>query len=93
MKIRGDKLILMIYINEYFLSRKVRAFFIKRELWEIIIERRGSLGLDTMITKTNVKQLTVYGDTKEYVSLKGAILNSALIQNLITESYVSRYNS
>ena len=41
------------------------------------------MGLEKMRTNKNGRQLTVYGDTKEYILLKGDILPSNLGKNLI----------
>ena len=49
-KKREDKMILMRDINEYVFSRKVKIFFSKLGLWELIVNKHISLGPDTTIT-------------------------------------------
>ena len=50
----GDQITLKGDINEYVLSHIVRIFFTKIELWDIIIDRHGSLGTDKK--RTNIKR-------------------------------------
>ena len=80
-------------INEYILSRIARSFFTNIGLWEIIIDRDVYLVPNTTLTNKKSKQLTLSGAPKEYLSLKVAILPSILVQNPITDSYASIYNT
>ena len=57
-KIKGDKIILMGGIAEYILSKKIRSFTNKLELWEIIIDRHGSMGTYNIMAKKTANKYT-----------------------------------